>query len=42
MLEYNMNWKKLGIGLILATILSLSVHAVMLEGMGWPFPIWRR
>lgn len=34
----NLNWIKLTIGLLLATILSLSVHAVMIQGMNIPFP----
>ncbi|MGZ3762171.1 MAG: hypothetical protein ACXVJE_23265 [Mucilaginibacter sp.] len=34
----NVNWVKLVIGIILSTVLSLSVHAVMLQEMNVPFP----
>ncbi|MEO8255275.1 MAG: hypothetical protein ABI554_12915, partial [Flavobacterium sp.] len=32
------NWTKFTIGMVLSTILSLSVHAVMLQEMNVPFP----
>lgn len=38
MLQYKINGVKLGIGIVLSTILSLSVHFVMLQGMNVPFP----
>jgi len=38
MLQYHINWAKFGIGLFAATILSLSVHTVMLQGMDIAFP----
>jgi hypothetical protein len=34
----NVNWAKFVIGIFLSTILSLSVHAVMLQEMNVPFP----
>ncbi|MEO6521894.1 MAG: hypothetical protein ABIN91_09470 [Mucilaginibacter sp.] len=34
----NMNWVKLVIGIVLSTVLSLSVHAIMLQEMNVPFP----
>jgi hypothetical protein len=34
----NVNWVKFGIGVVLSTVLSLSVHAVMLQKMNVPFP----
>jgi len=32
------NWVKLVIGIVLSAVLSLSVHAVMLQEMNVPFP----
>jgi hypothetical protein len=34
----NVNWAKFAIGVFLSTVLSLSVHAVMLQEMNVPFP----
>ncbi|MEO7048478.1 MAG: hypothetical protein ABI091_24475, partial [Ferruginibacter sp.] len=34
----NVNWVKFAIGIFLSTVLSLSVHAVMLQEMNVPFP----
>jgi hypothetical protein len=34
----NVNWVKFGVGVVLSTVLSLSVHAVMLQKMNVPFP----
>src|SRR3954465_14511197 len=34
----NVNWTKFAIGVFLSTVLSLSVHAVMLQEMNVPFP----
>jgi|GEM_PF-6951202 len=34
----NVNWVKFAIGVFLSTVLSLSVHAVMLQEMNVPFP----
>ena len=34
----SVNWTKFVIGIILSTILSLSIHAVMLQEMNVPFP----
>ncbi|MGQ7855991.1 hypothetical protein ACUN24_17295 [Pedobacter sp. WC2501] len=36
--QANANWLKLTIGIILSTILSLSVHVIMLQEMNVPFP----
>ena len=34
----NVNWVKLVTGIVLSTVLSLSVHAIMLQEMHVPFP----
>ena len=34
----NVNWVKLVTGLVLSTVLSLSVHSIMLQEMNVPFP----
>lgn len=34
----NVNWVKLVIGIVLSTVISLSVHAVILQEMNVPFP----
>ncbi|MBE5320779.1 hypothetical protein IM793_16540 [Pedobacter sp. MR2016-19] len=36
--QTNANWLKFTIGIVLSTILSLSVHTVMLQKMNVPFP----
>jgi len=37
-LKTTVNWAKFVTGIFLSTILSLSVHAVMLQKMNVPFP----
>lgn len=38
MQQYNINWLKFSIGVIISLVLSLSVHIVMLQGMNIAFP----
>jgi hypothetical protein len=38
MQQYNINWLKFCIGVIISLVLSLSVHIVMLQGMNVAFP----
>lgn len=38
MQQYNINWLKFSIGIIISLVLSLSVHIVMLQGMNVAFP----
>jgi len=38
MQQYNINWLKFSIGVIISLVLSLSVHVVMLQGMNVAFP----
>ena len=38
MQQYNINWLKFSIGMIISLVLSLSVHIVMLQGLNIAFP----